>query len=147
MSSIWLKGILEKIEMIAWRKWSEMIKRTFWSSRTQVYKGPSMCPAQSMVKVTHKGNLPGTQTPRLEYRDWKLLGKKKKNKDHLQRHENKAGVDFSRASLDARTSQDKVFKILKGSCFLKENWKFYTQLNYLQGIMVEERGFQMREDS
>lgn len=54
---------------------------------------------------------------------------------------------WTSASLDARTSQDKVFKILKGNCFLKENWKFYTQLNYLQGIMVEERRFQMREDS
>lgn len=41
------------------------------------------------------------------------------------------------ASLDAGAPQDEVFKILKGNYFLKENVKFYTQLNYHEGVMVE----------
>ena len=70
-------------EIIVWRKWWEIIKKNFCSSKTPVSKGPIMCPVPSMVKINHKGNLPGTQTLRLECRDWKLLGKKKE--DHLQR--------------------------------------------------------------
>ena len=65
-------------EIIVWRKWSEIIKKTFCSSKTPVSKGLIMCPAPSMVQINHKGDLPGTQTLRLECRDWKLLGKKKK---------------------------------------------------------------------
>ena len=72
-------------EITVWRKWSEIIKKTFCSSKTPVSKGLIMYPAPSMVKTNDKGNLPGTQSLRLECRDWKLLGKKKEEEHHLQR--------------------------------------------------------------
>ena len=122
-------------EIIVWRKWSEIIKKTFCSSKTPVSKGLIMCPAPSMVQINHKGDLPGTQTLRLERRDWKLLGKKRR---HLQRQ---ACSSYEQIWVfeEHRTRSSKFwrFKILKENDFLKENWKFYTQLNYLQGIMAK----------
>ena len=69
----------------------------------------------------------------------KTSWKKKRRRTPLT----KAGMNFLRANLNVRTAQDKVFTILKEHDFLKENGKFYTQLNYPQGI----RCFRVCEDS
>lgn len=54
--------------------------------RRQSPKGSSH-PAPLMVKINHKGNLPGTQSLRLEAETEKLLGKKKKKTTYKGRHE------------------------------------------------------------
>lgn len=90
------------------------MKRTFCSSRTHVFKGPSQCPAPS--ESSHpKGSSPGNADPHgYNARTKNFQGKER------QWHGSKAGVRLLRSELGCQKTTDKGFSILKENHFQLE---------------------------